>query len=359
MLKIATTFIVISILLISVCALASQKDESTLVLITGIRDDSIVNRIKTFADKYGYDFKRLPEEIIPLSKKILQEIDHGNINENGINSPLSLKDFSNFSTSILGDMPKYKYIYSIAPFIVPLDLVSSRDQFWGDNIVISHVIIDTNNLIDHFEAALNPIKYKFTSYVVDLIIPMPSGVSRIDQDVVRAALSFENDIPIELLLNSSSATTINTLKRNDISIIHFDTHGGERGGSIQIDRKGYMLGIDALPNKINIPVALLFGCEGVANKYSIGVVMNKKGVKAVISSFAKFYSLGITGNAISEQKTYQVFLESIIKGEDIGTAFLNFRKVAKSELDKTGDKRTLTRFFFIIVGNSRIKFIFE
>jgi hypothetical protein len=359
-LRIAAALIVISFLSTSGYASDHQEDESTIVLVTGVGDNSIVDQIKVVTDKYGYRLIRLPEEMVPLSKHILLEIDDGRIYEKGTKSPPSLKKFSKLAASVLGDKPKYRYIYSIAPFIVPLDLVRRGDQFWGDSSVISHIFFDKG---EHFagrlENSLAPITFKFTSYVVDLIFPMPSGVSRIKQDVVRSALSFEKLIPVQLLLNSSSATTINTLKRNDISILHLDTHGGERGTSVQIDRKGYMLGIDGLPNKINIPVVLLFGCEGVATKASIGVVMNKRGVMTVISAFAKFVSLGITGRAISEQKTYQAFLGSIVKGKDVGTAVLNFRRTAKEALDKTGRTRPLTRLFFVIVGNSRLKFSFE
>ena len=115
-----------------------------------------------------------------------------------------------------------------------------------------------------------------------------------------------------------------------------------------------MLPARALPQRVRVPVVLLFGCEGVANAEAFGAVLRQRGAEAVISSFAKFESFGLTGDATREKRIYEAFFRSIGAGEDVGTALLRLRQVARAEAISAGSGRTLTRLFFVLLGNSRL-----
>jgi hypothetical protein len=148
-------------------------------------------------------------------------------------------------------------------------------------------------------------KFRMLRYVIQAIDA--SDGPRIERDIVKVALGLEHEVPVELYFAAGAANLMRALRRDDVSILHIDTHGDLGGRSIQVSRAGTKLHADRITAPVRVPVILLFGCEGVASSRAFGAVLHAKGADAVISSFATFRSNGLTGSAKREQQIYVDF----------------------------------------------------
>ncbi len=203
----------------------------------------------------------------------------------------------------------------------------------------------------------SPAPRSLAAYVVEAVIPMDPGRRRIEQDIVEVALDQEKYFPVTLDFNSGSRGMKRVLERDDIAILHIDTHGS--GPEIQVSRSGELMAAKDIPEKLQIPVVLLFGCDGVTSNEAFGSVMRARGADAVVSSFAKFNSFGITGDPKEENDVYEAFFAAIKGGETLGTALVRFRDVARRASLVPGKQKTLTRHFFVLIGDGQLKFAIE
>jgi hypothetical protein len=325
----------------------------TLVIAAGLADWQI-RELRQASSAEVADFVILGDPVFKLAGDLSAEIGNGRIYESGMRSPPSLQPFSEMVFAAVPQIFSYKYIYVVSSALIPIELVQKDEIFLGDRVIVSHDFPRGERW--HFEFL--PKTLAFTSYLIDAVIEMPPGMRRIDQDIVQAALALENRFSVELRLHANSSGFRDTLVRRDVSILHIDTHGGKDGIAIQIARDGTMMPAEELPSSISIPVVLLFGCEGVANNRSFGAAMRRQGTEVVISSFAKFTSFGITGDPAREKQVYLAFFNGLLAGDDVGGALLRLRKAALEEMAASNGKRTLTRLFFVLVGNAKLKFDF-
>jgi hypothetical protein len=185
---------------------------------------------------------------------------------------------------------------------------------------------------------------------------MPKEVSRIDQDIVKVALDLERDIPVELNFGGGVDSFRKTLRRDDVSILHIDTHGGPEGRSIQVGRDGAMLAAEEIKDTVRAPVVLLFGCEGAAGRDAFGAALHARGAASVISSFAKFTSFGLTGDPDREHRIYEAFFSSLRTGQKVGAALVGLRQAALLEGRASPQGGSLTRLLFVLIGRDDISF---
>lgn len=336
-----------------------MSNQSTLIISSYKFKKQIFNEIIKRANELGYEFFQLPYNLSPISERLVYELNTGKSDELGENSPQYLDEFSEVITSVVENIRGYKYIYSISQSILPLELVKIGDKFLGDFCAVSHIFPNNEKrFLDIFIRAITTKQLTFQSYVLDCIYAMDQGRKRLDQDIVHSALSIEDKIPVEILLNVSRDKTDECLKRKDISILHLDTHSGTDGISIQTDRKGFMLHSRYLPSTINIPLIMLIGCETISRSSSFGVSLFNRGVDSIFSPFSLFQSLALAGTEVGQLNCYNTFLNSLIEGKTVGEAIMELRRTAMLERKKCGLKMTLTRLYFTIVGNSKLSFKF-
>lgn len=91
---------------------------------------------------------------------------------------------------------------------------------------------------------------------------MESGLPRDKQDIVQVALKLEREIPVDLSFGGGDRNRLaRLLARDDLSILHIDTHGGPDGRAILVSRGGAMLTSDEMRAQVRVPLVLLFGCH--------------------------------------------------------------------------------------------------
>ena len=228
-------------------------------------------------------------------------------------------------------------------------MATKDGSFVGDRIEVSHEFRFAGRKFDQ-PAHPRPL----TSYVLEAIIPMDNSERRIDQDIIQVALEQEKLFPVVIEFNSGKKGLERMLARDDVAILHIDTHGN--GPAIQVSRDGAMMPAQDIPKKLKVPLVLLFGCEGVADGHAFGAVMHANGADAVVSSFAQFDSFGITGDEREERRVYDAFFAAIERGESVGSALVEFRDAAWRTAEALGKQKTLTRHFFVLLGNDRLQF---
>ncbi len=333
-------------------AYASESPHAAVLIAPEVREHAEFNVLADQLRRQKLDLFFLSKKAVQVAVELSEEIESGLIDEDGKNSPPHLSEFSNEVLSIVPKLFEYNEIYVISSNFVPIEMVRKGGIFAGDRIAISHEFE-----LEQFRsgALLTDQQRALSSYVIEAVIPMEPGYSRINQDIVKVALSLEQYFPVDLHFNSGLLRIEQVLGRDDIGILHIDTHGA--GIAIQVSRDGTLMYARDIPKKLQIPLVLLFGCDGVANKDAFGSVIHQRGTPAVISSFVKFVSFGITGDAEREADVYTTFFNSIRKGESVGIALLRIHQIAQQDIMASGSQKTLTRLFFVLIGNPHLKFI--
>ena len=334
-------------------ALAKART-GTLIVIAGLADNGLASAIAKEADELGYAFVELPANAIEHVGQLKGEIEKGSVFETGPGSPPRLNVFSKAVLAAVPDIFSYRHVRVISEEMVPLEMVRQGKEFLGDVAEIVHEF-PTNGKAPL--AGNRGRMLPLSRYFIDAVIGMPPGVSRAGQDIVQLALKLENEIPVELSFGGGTGGRLaQLLARDDLSILHLDTHGGPGGRAIQISRSGAMLDGNGIPDPVRVPVVLLFGCEGVAARASFGSVLRARGAEAVISSIATFESFGLTGDAKRERLVYEAFFSTLRSGETIGKALVSLRQAAKREGRRVSRRATLTRLLFVLVGRDDLAF---
>jgi hypothetical protein len=292
--------------------------------------------------------------VVDIAAKLADEIEAGQIEEDGPHRPARLTAFSD---AVLAEVPElfgYKSIQVVSQTFLPIELVRKEGIFLGDTVAVSHEFALPGR---RFRRPL-PREVVFASYVIEAAMPMPEGQSRTEQDIVQVALELQQAgaFPVRLNLDPAPDSLRRGLTRNDIAILHVDTHGAEKGRAIQTTHAGDLMSVGDIPRPVRVPLVLLFGCEGVADGGSFGSVLRTRGAEAVVSSFAKFESFGLTGDPAREKRIYQAFFAALRSGENVANALLRLRQAARDEMKLAATRPTLTRNFFALVGNGQLRF---
>jgi hypothetical protein len=335
------------------CAVAAERSD-TAVVIAGLSDTKFAGALTKEARELGHELFELPPSVIERATQLKAEIEKDDISESGPRSPRRLEPFSDAVMAAIPNLFAYRHVRVISEQMLPLELVRRKKEFLGDIAEISHEFPsrDASSLVARREH-----KVALSRYFIDAVMGMESGRSRAGQDIVQLALKLESEIPVDLSFGGGDKSRLaRLLARDDVSILHIDTHGAPDGRAILVSRGGTMLASDEIPAPVRVPVVLLFGCQGVANKQSFGSVLRAHGAEAVISSFATFESYGLTGDATRERRIYEAFFSALKSGETIGRALVGLRQTARREGAKGPRGPTLTRFTFVLVGRDDLTF---
>jgi hypothetical protein len=292
--------------------------------------------------------------VVDIAAGLADEIEAGQIEQDGPRRPARLAAFSDAVLAEVPDLFAYKSVEVVSQTFLPIELVGKDGVFLGDTAAISHEFAVPGR---RFRRPL-PRETIFASYVIEAAMPMPEGQSRTEQDIVQVALELQQAgaFPVRLNLDPAPDSLRRGLTRSDIAILHVDTHGAEKGRAIQTTHAGDLMSVGDIPHPVRVPLVLLFGCEGVADGGSFGSVLRTRGAEAVVSSFAKFESFGLTGDPAREKRIYQAFFAALRSGENAANALLRLRQAARDEMKMTATRPTLTRNFFALVGNGQLRF---
>lgn len=310
------------------CAFATERSQ-TAVVIAGLSDTKFAAALINDAHKLDHALFELPATIAELAEQLKAEIEKDYTSESGPRSPPHLDAFSRAVIAAIPNLFAYRHIRVISERMLPLEMVRREKEFLGDIAEISHEFpsSDGSSLL-----ARRKHKLPMSRYFIDAVMEMESGLSRTSQDIVQVALELESEIPVDLSFGGGDSTRLaRLLARDDLSILHVDTHGGPDGRAILVSRSGVMLTSDEITASVKVPLVLLFGCQGVANRQSFGSVLRARGAEAVISSFAMFKSYGLTGDAARERLIYETFFSALKSGETVGKALVGVRQTAKRE----------------------------
>lgn len=340
----ATRLSAFALLIAMAPAAAAQSSDVLLIVADGVDYDAA-----------GYSkVVRLDHPVVDLAAQVVRDIEAGDIEQEGRRRPAQLHAFSAAVLAAVPELFAYKSIEVVSRTFLPIELVSRDGIFLGDTVATSHQFAAAGQR--HRRAA--PRNTLFSSYVIEAAMPMPKGVPREEQDIVQVALELQQtrEFPVHLNLDPARDSLRRTLIRDDVSILHIDTHGAEKGIAIQTTHAGDLMPVSDIPRTVRVPLILLFGCEGVADAGAFGAVLRARGAETVISSFAKFQSFGLTGDPQREKRIYQAFFGALRSGENTANALVRLRQAARDEMTIGAAQPTLTRHFFVLVGNGQLRF---
>jgi hypothetical protein len=342
-------------ILLSCVESSFAADRSDTVVVTaGVSDSTFAAELGKEARKLGFALLELPARVIELARQLKVEIENDDTAEDGHRSPPHLNAFSDAVLAVIPDLFTYRHVRVISEEMLPLEMVRREKAFLGDVAEISHELPAGEA---SSQLARRAHKLPLSRYFIDAVMGMEAGVPRASQDIVQMALKLESEIPVDLSFGGGdSGRLAQLLTRADLSILHIDTHGGPDGRTILVSRAGTMLGSDEIPASVRVPVVLLFGCQGVANRHSFGTVLRARGAEAVISSLATFRSYGLTGDAARERLIYEAFFAALKSGDTIGKALVALRQTARREGRSGPQGATLTRLMFVLVGRDDLMF---
>jgi hypothetical protein len=337
---------------------AAERSD-TAVVTAGISEGTFAAALGKDAHELGYALLELPARAIELARQLKVEIENDDTAEEGPRSPPHLNAFSEAVLAAIPDLFTYRRVRVISEEMLPLEMVRRDREFLGDVAEISHEFPagEASSPLTRPLLSGGQHKLPLSRYFIDAVMGMEAGVPRASQDIVQVALKLESEIPVDLSFGGGDRGRLaQLLARADLSILHIDTHGGPDGRTILLSRAGTMLGSDEIPASVRVPVVLLFGCQGVANRRSFGSVLRAHGAEAVISSLATFKSYGLTGEAAREPLIYEAFFAALKSGDTIGKALVALRQTAKREGRSSPQGATLTRLMFVLVGRDDLVF---
>ena len=341
-----SVFIALVLFLFGVGAARSQSHSDALLVV-----DAAGKQFIDIRQSSGQAIE-LSGEVLELAELLKAEIDSGFNSEAGPNAPKTLAKFSVEVLKQIPDLFERRSVIVVTDNLIPIELVQRDGKFLGDMIPISHEYPVAKKI------QRSDSRYPMMGYAIEAIIDMPTHMPRSEQDIVKVALNLEREIAVQLSFGGGAGRIREMLGRKDISVLHLDTHGGPQGREVQVDRYGTMLESDTIREPVSIPIVLLFGCEGTASKNSFGSVLRVQGAEAVISSFAKFTSFGLTGDPSLEHRIYEAFFSALRSGQTVGAALLALRRAAvfSRQNQSAASAGSLTRLLFVLVGRDEISF---
>lgn len=352
----------VSIAALTPSAVAQTRD--TLLVVAGSA------RTVVASDRPVPGFKKIVKldgGVIELGDELAKQIGNSLIYEDGAQSPPGLQAFADAVLAAAPDIFSYQSVEVVSDTLVPIELVRRDGKFLGDTVAISHEFL----LAGRRYRRAPPRQVALSRYVIEAAYPAEG--SRLEQDIVLFAAQLEKEaqlkrgkaFPVHLHLNPAPDSFRRGLVRDDIAVLHIDTHGSSKGREVQttpvLDKnmRRVMMPAHEIPRRVRVPLVLLVGCEGVADNGSFGAVLRARGAEAVVSSHAKFNSFALTGSAVREKRIYEAFFDALRSSKDVANALLELRQAARDEMAKGEPeiaKRTLTRHFFVLLGNGRLRF---
>lgn len=289
-------------------------------------------------------FNKEAKKLLILGKKLLKAI------EQNSNHILDFRqEFSEKVISYFKDFKNVERLQVISSEICPIDLVYDEFGNWGDRFIISHLPVNSCVNSKLILGLFNPIKKKLLSYVLHCPMAMDRNLPRHEQDIIIAATELESSCAVEIILQPSYKNALKNFNRDDISILHIDTHGTEEKIMLGASREGRkMAKISDFSIKTKIPLIILIGCELTGGTKSIGAGLLNIGIKSIIGPCIKFTSLALGKTDELQVIWYKTLLLNIINGLDIGKSQLIARQKLKTD--------SLFKYTWLLLGSSILYF---
>ena len=221
---------------------------------------------------------------------------------------------------------KYREVLVIAPRPVPLDLLTVAGEPLGRRIIFEYFIAaDGPELRAGLPRYLDADKRPLERVGLLAIVPMPDGIPRGNQDIVRAALRLSARVPVDLVIEPTGRESLQYFSRDDVSILHLDTHGSPDAVELGTNEE-HFYGASELPDHIRPPLILLVGCSTGAGPRSLAPYLVRHGAGAVIGMAFVFRSGEPSGGDITDSLFYDTLWSGIAEGRTVGEALLRARQ---------------------------------
>lgn len=204
--------------------------------------------------------------------------------------------------------------------IVPIDLMSANGEDIGRQVSIIHIVSDNFiGLVTQGSKGLLEIKLSLERVVFLPITNLPPGFLRIEQDLIKSAIRLSSRVSVDLLLNPSVTLALSQFNRQDVQILHVDSHATST--AIQLAPKGKLSTIADFRLPISVPLILLMACSTAQNRESLGQKLLEHGALTTIGAFFDWLTGSFTGD-ITSPDMYDTFCDSLLSGETVGNAFV-------------------------------------
>jgi hypothetical protein len=213
--------------------------------------------------------------------------------------------------------------------IVPIDLMPCRETLLGTECITSHSPLDEKkdvsaNLLKALGRQKLPLRR-----IAHVCSYYPRTTSLHEMDVISATLSLDNKLAIEHYFYPSTDVASSLFRRSDLDILHFECHGTPT--KLQIDNPdGDPLDIRGLYNLEGPSVYFFLGCEAGRDTESVAPSFVKKGARASIGSYCRFFSGGDSGE-VRTSTFYDELYRGLVEGRSLGESSKAGRKASAPE----------------------------
>lgn len=228
-------------------------------------------------------------------------------------------------------LAKDREVLVIAPRPIPLDLVMVAGEPLGRRTIFEHFIAaNADDVRARLPDYLARPSESLQRVSLLAIVPMPAGIPRSSQDIVKAALTLSAQVPVDLVLQPSGPDSLQYFSRADVSILHLDTHGSPNAVELGTNEEHFYTAGE-LPTRIRPPLILLVGCSTGAGAESLAPWLVKHGAKAVIGMAFVFRSGDPSGGDITNPLFYDTFWSGIVAGQTVGGALLHAKQAMPND----------------------------
>ena len=226
----------------------------------------------------------------------------------------------------LSRLTQYREVLVISPQPVPIDVLPVSDEPLGRRVIFEHLIAaNADDLRSELPNYLRDDRESLKRAAVLAIVPMPSGIPRQDQDIIKAASKLNAMVPVDIVLQPSARQSIEYFSRTDIGILHLDTHGSPMAVQLGTNEERFFR-VSDFPSRIRPPLVLLVGCSTGAGAESLAPGLVRLGAKAVIGMAFVFRSGDPSGGDIKNPLFYDTLWSGIVAGKPIGEALLRAKQ---------------------------------
>jgi hypothetical protein len=220
----------------------------------------------------------------------------------------------------------YREVLVISPRPVPIDLLGVAGEPLGRRVIFEHYIVTE---VEELRAGLSKYigEHRELLRRVGLlaIAPMPRGIPRQNQDIVKAALKLSAIVPVDIVIEPSDRESVRYFSRDDVSILHLDTHGSENAVELSTNEQ-HLYRANDLPSRTGPRLILLVGCSTGAGAESLAPSLVKQGADAVIGMPFVFRSGDPSGGDITNPLFYDTLWNGIVEGRPVGEALLRAKQ---------------------------------
>lgn len=180
------------------------------------------------------------------------------------------------------------------------------------------------------------------------ITKLPPGFSRIEQDLIKSALGLASKVSVDILLNPDVTLALSQFNRQDVQILHVDSHATTT--AIQLASQSKLSTLEDIQFPITVPLVLLMACSTAKNRNSLGQKLLEHGAFTTIGAFFDWLTGSFT-NDITSPDMYDAFYGSLLAGQTVGQAFMLAKQKMAQNLSNAGQLLLGNQFLRLTSGN--------